>query len=211
MTSSTAVEKVPAGDVAVGDQIASKKKGPFDTVTEIQPGAKSNRLVMKSGNLRPRHTTGVFRLKAQAEAASKKGTPTQLPTAKELAAKVAAEKADAPKPTRTNRRRKPARCTEQDQATAQAAQKKAQPAAKITGPNIATLRKALDGRTPTEATGISARTLGDLATGKKRLSEVKDGDQRAAFKDLGATCGRDTFYGQKFAGMLWAISREQQD
>lgn len=119
-------------------------------------------------------------------------------TAVEKKARVTGDKSG---PVR--RTRKPARCTEQDQATAQVANRKAQPAAKVTGPNIALVRKGLQGRTPSEYMGVSKTTLSKMANGNRSL----DADQKQLVRDLGLP--RDTFYGRKVCGMLYALEVEQ--
>lgn len=53
--------KVPAGDIKVGDMVASKKKGPFRKVTEVSTGATAVRLSLEgAGNIRPRLVTPVW-------------------------------------------------------------------------------------------------------------------------------------------------------
>lgn len=65
-TPALAPVKVPAGEVQVGDQVGTKKAGPFAEVAQVNDGATSVRLVMaKGGNLRPRKTTPVWVLREQ--------------------------------------------------------------------------------------------------------------------------------------------------
>jgi hypothetical protein len=198
MTAATQVpEKVPASAVQIGDRISGKKSGDYVEVVTISDGPKARRFIDGDGSTisRPRLTTQLYRL---ADA------PTNGDDAPAVDTTTQPRKAPA--------KRKPTRCTEQDQATAILAQNRAQPAARITGPNIARLRDVLadnhGGDVFAALGGMSAATLARLSTGTTKIGQVKDQAQRDAFRDLAGSCGRETFYGQKFAGMLWAISKE---
>lgn len=83
---------------------------------------------------------------------------------------------------------------------------KGKPAARITGPNIEAVQAKLKGHAPSAALGIDLKTLGQLATGKRKKSSLPD-EQRAAFDALGKALGRETYYLKKLASMCWAVEK----
>jgi hypothetical protein len=89
---------------------------------------------------------------------------------------------------------------------ASTAQAKAKPASRITPANIERVQAALKGEAPSERVGIGLNVLAQLASGKKSKGALRD-EQFIALRDLGRALGRDTFYGRKLAGMLWAIEK----
>jgi hypothetical protein len=228
----TAPVKVPAGDVVVGDQVASKKRGPFAAVAEISDGPKSRRLTFDGGSsIRPRHVTPVW-VQRPAVDPRERVAPTRKAKAAAVAADDQRQAQEAElkallKKDQTSKdvkrvaelravlgldggkssggRKKAA--TKRDPVMAELASRAnalGNPAARITARNMARVVKALGDRDPFDLVAPERR-LKSFARGKGSLTD----DQRKALREFGSPLGSDTFYGKKLASML--VAATQQD
>jgi hypothetical protein len=135
-------------------------------------------------------------------------TPTESKATTAPAAKPQRKRTRSTKrsTTKTSAASKAKQTTNEATALAALAQAKAKPAARITTANINRVKGKLGGKKPSDVLGISIGILGELATGKRSKSSLKE-PQRVALRDFGSALGSDTFYGMKLAGMLWAVEK----